>query len=152
MRERAGEIAVLKAIGFGRRVIFGTLLAEAVVLSTVAGRLGVRARARPDRARCAAVAGWNDALGPLGSFIVTAPVIVAGRRSSRSFVGMLAGVVPSWGAARKPVVRRCTRCSDDAALPLSYSVAQRARRARRAACMTAASSRWSSSRARCFSG
>ena len=31
VRERSGEIAVLKAIGFGRRVIFGTLLAEAVV-------------------------------------------------------------------------------------------------------------------------
>ena len=33
VRERAGEIAVLKAIGFGRRVIFGTLLAEAMALS-----------------------------------------------------------------------------------------------------------------------
>src|SRR5439155_1477349 len=41
VRERAGELAVLKAIGFGRRVIFGTLLAEATVLSMVAGLGGV---------------------------------------------------------------------------------------------------------------
>ena len=41
VRERASELAVLKAIGFGRRVIFGTLLAEAVALSTVAGCAGV---------------------------------------------------------------------------------------------------------------
>ena len=36
--------------------------------------------------------------------MVTAPVIVQGVFLSL-FVGMLAGVVPSWGAARKPVVQ-----------------------------------------------
>ena len=48
-------------------------------------------------------AGWSETLGPLGSFIVTAPVIVQGVFLSL-FVGMLAGLVPSYGAARKPVV------------------------------------------------
>ena len=103
VRERAGELAVLKAIGFTRRVIFGTLLTEAVVLSTVAGLLGVGLTLLLTSALSAA-AGWNDTLGPLGSFIVTAPVIVQGVFLSL-FVGMLAGVVPSWGAARKPVVQ-----------------------------------------------
>ena len=101
VRERAGEIAVLKAIGFGRRVIFGTLLAEAIVLSSFAGLAGVGlAVACTDALRT--FAGWNPALGPLGSFIVTAPVLVQGIFLSL-FVGMLAGVVPSFGAARKPV-------------------------------------------------
>ena len=101
VRERAGEIAVLKAIGFGRRVIFGTLLAEAIVLSSFAGLAGVGlAIACTDALRT--FAGWNPALGPLGSFIVTAPVLVQGVFLSL-FVGMLAGVVPSFGAARKPV-------------------------------------------------
>jgi putative ABC transport system permease protein len=103
VRERAGEIAVLKAIGFGRRVIFGTLLAEAVALSAVAGGAGVLAAIGLTRA-LRAFAGWSEALGPLGSFIVTAPVIVQGVFLSL-FVGMLAGVVPSYGAARKPVVQ-----------------------------------------------
>ena len=103
VRERAGELAVLKAIGFGRRVIFGTLLAEAAALSFVAGSAGVLIAVGMTGA-LRVFSGWNDALGPLGGFIVTAPVIVQGLFLSL-FVGMLAGVVPSWGAARKPVVQ-----------------------------------------------
>ena len=103
VRERAGELAVLKAIGFTRRVIFGTLLAEAIVLSTIGGLLGV-ALTLGLTVVLRFVAAGSQALGPLGSFILTAPVIVQGVFLSL-FVGMLAGVVPSWGAARKPVVQ-----------------------------------------------
>jgi len=103
VRERSGELAVMKAIGFTRRIIFGTLLAEAVVMSTVAGLLGVALTIGLTKL-LQAFAGWNETLGPLGSFIVTGPVIVQGVFLSL-FVGMLAGVVPSWGAARKPVVQ-----------------------------------------------
>ena len=103
VRERAGELAVLKAFGFTRRVIFGTLLAEAIVLSTIGGLLGV-ALTLGLTVVLRFVAAGSEALGPLGSFIVTAPVIVQGVFLSL-FVGMLAGVVPSWGAARKPVVQ-----------------------------------------------
>src|SRR4029434_9459697 len=77
VRERSGELAVLKAIGFTRGVIFGTLLAEAVLLSTVAGLLGVGLTLALTGA-LAAAAGWNETLGPLGGFMVTAPVIVQG--------------------------------------------------------------------------
>jgi len=103
VRERSGELAVLKAIGFTRGIIFGTLFAEAVVLSTLAGLLGVGLTIGLTSLMRTA-AGWNETLGPLGSFIVTAPVIVQGVFLSL-FVGMLAGVVPSWGAARKSVVQ-----------------------------------------------
>jgi len=103
VRERAGELAVLKAIGFTRGVIFATLLAEAIVLSTIAGLLGV-ALTLGLTVVLRFVAAGSEALGPLGSFIVTAPVIVQGVFLSL-FVGMLSGVVPSWGAARKPVVQ-----------------------------------------------
>jgi len=103
VRERAGEIAVLKAIGFGRRVIFGTLLIEAAALSIVAGTGGVLVALGLTRV-LREFAGWSDALGPLSNFIVTAPVIVDGLFLSL-FVGMLAGVVPAWGAAHKPVVQ-----------------------------------------------
>jgi len=103
VRERSGELAVLKAIGFTRGIIFGTLLVEAMVLSTIAGLLGVGLTMGMTGA-LRAFAGWNDALGPLGLFIVTSSVIVQGVFLSL-FVGMLSGVVPSWGAARKPVVQ-----------------------------------------------
>ncbi len=102
IRERAGEIAMLKAIGFGRRVIFGVLLAEAVLLSSFAGLAGVGlAMAFTEGLR--AFAGFIPTLGPLGSFIVTGPVVVQGIFLSL-IVGILSGVAPSYGAARKPVV------------------------------------------------
>lgn len=103
VRERAGEIAVLKAIGFPRRVIFGTLFAEGVALSGVAGSVGVLLAIGLTRLLKAST-GWNPALGPLGSFAVTAPVVVQGLFLSLC-VGMLSGVVPSFGAARRPVVQ-----------------------------------------------
>lgn len=102
VRERAGEIAVMKAIGFPRRVIFGTLLAEAALLSIVAGVAGVMLSLGLTGALKAA-SGWSEMLGPLGNFIVTPFVVVQGLFLSL-FVGMLAGVVPSFGAARKTVV------------------------------------------------
>jgi putative ABC transport system permease protein len=102
VRERSGEIAVMKAIGFPRRVIFGTLLAEAALLSIVAGGAGV-ALAFGLTGALKAAAGWSEMLGPLGNFIVTPVVIVQGLFLSL-FVGMLAGIVPAFGAAKKPVV------------------------------------------------
>lgn len=103
VRERAGEIAVLKAIGFGQRVIFGTLFAEAVTLSLVAGAAGVLLAVGLTRS-LRAFSTWNPALGPLGSFVVTPSVIVDGLLLS-VVVGILAGLVPSYGAARRPVVQ-----------------------------------------------
>jgi putative ABC transport system permease protein len=103
VRERAGEIAVLKAIGFGRRVIFATLLAEAAILSSLAGALGVvLAMGLTEGLKMSAHI--SPSLGPLGTFIVSPAVIVQGLFLSL-FVGMLAGVVPSFGAARRPVVQ-----------------------------------------------
>src|SRR5262249_51361695 len=45
IRERVGEIAILKAIGFRKQTIFSTLLAEAGVLALVAGVFGAGAAA-----------------------------------------------------------------------------------------------------------
>jgi ABC-type antimicrobial peptide transport system permease subunit len=73
------------------------------VLSTIAGLLGLGLTLGL-AGLLRAVAAGSEALGPLGNFIVTAPVIVQGVFLAL-FVGMLAGVVPSWGAAHKPVVQ-----------------------------------------------
>ncbi|MBS1107129.1 MAG: FtsX-like permease family protein [Deltaproteobacteria bacterium] len=101
VRERLGEIAVLKALGFSRRLIFGTLLTEAVLLATLGGALGaLGALGLTQLLRSGG--GWNPALGPLGSFIVTQTILVQGLFLAL-FVGMISGVVPALGAARRSV-------------------------------------------------
>jgi len=102
VRERLGEIAVLKAVGFGRRLVFGTLLAEGVLLSLLGGAGGTLAALAITSALRAQAGGWNPALGPLGSFIVTPAILVQGLFLAL-FVGMISGVVPSFGAARRGV-------------------------------------------------
>lgn len=102
VRERLGEIAVLKALGFNRRLIFGTLLAEAVLLAGVGGAIGALFALGLTQAIHSQGTGWNPALGPLGSFIVTQTILVQGLFLAL-FVGMLSGVVPAFGAARRGV-------------------------------------------------
>jgi putative ABC transport system permease protein len=103
VRERAPEIAVLKAIGFSRRIIFGTILAEAILLSAVAGGIGTGLAFLLTRMLHNA-SSWNPQLGPLASFVLTPAIFIQGLFLAL-FVGMLAGLVPSFGAARKPVVQ-----------------------------------------------
>ena len=101
VRERSGEIAILKAIGFARRSIFGALFGEAILVSSLAGILGLLlAIGLTTFLRSFAD---NGDLGPMSGFVLTGPVLVQGLFLSL-FIGMLAGVVPSFGAARKPVV------------------------------------------------
>lgn len=99
VRERLGEIAVLKAIGFDRRLIFATLLAEAVLLAAVGGAIGALFALGLTQLIHSQGTGWNPALGPLGSFIVTQTILVQGLFLAL-FVGMISGVVPAFGAAR----------------------------------------------------
>jgi putative ABC transport system permease protein len=101
VRERMREIAVLKAIGFGRNLLFGTLLAEATLLSAVAGALGVLASLGLANL-LAGIGGTNPAMGPLTAFILTNAVIVQGLFLSL-FIGILTGVVPAFGASRRSV-------------------------------------------------
>ena len=49
-------------------------------------------------------AGWNPELGPLGRFVVTQAILVQGLFLAL-FLGMISGVVPSFGAARRNVTQ-----------------------------------------------
>jgi len=102
VRERMREIAVLKALGFSRRLIFGTLVAEATLLAGVAGAVGALGSLALTLGIRGLATGWNPQLGPLGSFIVTQTILVEGLFLAL-FVGMLSGIVPSFGAARRGV-------------------------------------------------
>jgi putative ABC transport system permease protein len=102
VRERSREIAVLKAIGFGRGVIFGTLVAESTLLATVAGGTGALLTYGFSAAIRSATANSNNELGALTGFLVT-PDIVAQGIALSVVVGLIAGIAPAWGAARRPV-------------------------------------------------
>jgi putative ABC transport system permease protein len=101
IREQLREVAILKAIGFGRRALLGVLLLEGVLLASIAGVLGVgMAYGLTELIR--SLVGWNAALGPLASFIIT------GRIAAQSLllalaVGFLSAALPSFKASRRNV-------------------------------------------------
>lgn len=101
VRERVAEIATLKAMGFPRGVIFASLLAETVLLSSVAGIVGI-ALASMLTGMLRAAAGWSPQLGPLGGFLVTRGVVAQSVALSL-VIGVVAGLAPALGAARRPV-------------------------------------------------
>jgi len=101
VRERVRELAVLKAIGFHWKLLFVTLVAEAALLSTVAGGVGA-GLSLGLTGMLRAASGWNQQLGPLSGFVVTNALFVQALFLS-FFIGILSGVVPSFGASRRSV-------------------------------------------------
>jgi ABC-type antimicrobial peptide transport system permease subunit len=77
------------------------LLGESLLLCSAAGGIGVALSWGISRALRNA-AGNSPALGPLASFAVTPRVIVLGSILALG-VGLVSGIVPAWGAARRRV-------------------------------------------------
>ena len=102
VRERAAELAVLKAIGFRKRLVFGLLVLEAGVLALAGGAAGAVGSLLLTLGLHGAATSLMSQVGPLGSFVVTRAILVQGLFLAL-FVGMLSGVVPSFGAARRSV-------------------------------------------------
>ncbi len=100
VRERAAELAVLKAIGFGKRLVFALLVLEAGVLALAGGVAGALGSLALTLGLARAATDLMSQVGPLGSFVVTRAILVQGVFLAL-FIGMLAGVVPSFGAARR---------------------------------------------------
>ena len=96
VRERIGEVAVLKTIGFRRRTIFSLLLSEALLIAVLGGLLGV---VPAYVILNAGNSSWSPFLGPLTLFLMPVSVMIQGLFIAL-FVGILAGVIPSRGAAR----------------------------------------------------
>lgn len=103
IRERAAEIAILKALGFRRSAILGLLLAETLTLTIVGGLVGAfSAYGVLKLLAQLGTTGARPGLGPLSMFLVTPWHVLEGILLSL-LVGIVAGVFPSWAAARKPV-------------------------------------------------
>lgn len=96
VRERISEVAVLKTIGFRRRMIFTLLLSEGLVIAGLGGLLGAGSGYLILNA---GKSSWSPFLGPLGMFIMPVSVLIQGLFLAL-LVGMLAGAIPARGAAR----------------------------------------------------
>lgn len=97
VRERTGEIAVLKTIGFTAERIFGLVLAESMLLSIAGGGLGVLA------AWMLTVAIGESLGGFIGPLAFTLPTFVASL-VLMTLLGVLTGALPAWRAMRIDVI------------------------------------------------
>jgi putative ABC transport system permease protein len=104
VRERVPEIAVLKSLGFRRRPILVSLLAESVLQALIGGLVGAGAAYGILNALSGAGrTGGMAFLGPLAQFQVS-PAVAAQGVAVAILVGLVSGLVPAWNGARLPVV------------------------------------------------
>jgi putative ABC transport system permease protein len=101
-RERITEIAVLRAIGYAKRTIFGLLLGESLFLALGGGLAGVLlfAAALP---RLRAVLLYSPLAGFAAGLRIF-PGVIAAAFAATLIVGLLAGLVPAIRSARRPIV------------------------------------------------
>ena len=101
-RERLGEYAALKTMGFKPRHLAGLILGESLLLASVGGLLGLGLT-------FPVVAMFPASLGQyFGAFYVTPETMAIGVATA-GVVGVLAAVVPAWQAARVPIAAALRR-------------------------------------------
>lgn len=97
VRERTHELGILKALGFSTRKILAMILGESVLLTASGGGLGSLS------AYLILSHGFSAGFGPLSSLTVRASTVALGLTVSLA-VGLVAGGIPAWRAARQPVL------------------------------------------------
>ncbi|UCC81891.1 MAG: ABC transporter permease [Gemmatimonadota bacterium] len=101
-RERTGEVAVLKTLGFSDRLLFGLVLAEAATITAIGGVLGVIGAKL-------LFEGTNfQGAGLLPGFEVKLSTAIVGMAIA-ILLGLISGLVPAWQAARLPVAQTLRR-------------------------------------------
>jgi putative ABC transport system permease protein len=96
VRERTGEIAVLKTVGFGDGTLFGLVIAESILIAVAGGALGLLL------ARVA-FAGKTPLQSFFPGFGVTGGTIALGLALALG-LGLVSGAIPAWQTARLSVV------------------------------------------------
>ena len=96
-RERYGEYATLKALGFSGLFVAGLIVAESLGLALVGGLLGI--------AFTFPLAGaFGDAMGTLFPVFYVSEETVSLQLGAAMVVGLVAAAVPAWRAARVRIV------------------------------------------------
>jgi putative ABC transport system permease protein len=94
VRERTGELAILKAVGYSDRFVLGLVLAESLLIAGLGGGIGLwLARG---------VASQDITGGIIPTFL--APQALAAGAAVALFTGLLAGLLPALSAMRLSVV------------------------------------------------
>jgi putative ABC transport system permease protein len=102
VRERTGELAVFKAIGYSDRAVLFFVLAESLVIALIGGVLGLLLA-------MAAVPVLAKALAGMLPSMVLAPSILAGGLAMAILVGFASGFLPGLGAMRLRIVNALRR-------------------------------------------
>ena len=102
VRERTGELAVLKAIGFSDRKVLAFVLGESLVIAAVGGLLGLGLA-------LVAVPLLSRALTGLVPVLFLSPTILLFGFVAALFVGVISGFLPGLGAMRMRVVNALRR-------------------------------------------
>jgi putative ABC transport system permease protein len=100
MRERRGEIAVMRAIGFGPSLIAALILTE----STAIGLAGGVAGCATAYAMAKLLPGSFLPLGPVDLFAILPPQVLARAIGLAVLIGVVAGALPAAGLARRGIV------------------------------------------------
>lgn len=99
VQDRVREHAILQTLGFTWQRIFGLVMIESLIVSLTGGAVGISA--------ALAVLSWNGlAVGSEGVTIAfsTSPMLAFIGMTATSIVGLVAGVLPAWTAARAEIV------------------------------------------------
>jgi putative ABC transport system permease protein len=97
VRERTGELAVLKTIGFSDRRVLGLVLAESLAVAIVGGLIGLALGSLAVQGAASVMAqffpGLAPSVGALGWGLLLAVVL-----------GLVTGALPAWQASRLKVI------------------------------------------------
>jgi putative ABC transport system permease protein len=102
VRERVGELAVLKAIGFSDRWVLFFVLAESLIIAAVGGLLGLGLA-------LLAIPALGAALNGLLPTLILSPAILSLGLATALVVGVVSGLLPGIGAMRMRVVNALRR-------------------------------------------
>lgn len=104
VRERVGELAVLKTLGFSDRFVLWLVMAESLLVAAVGGGLGVGLAKVLIRGMALALTKNGDPTGGMLSAMYLAPATAALGVVLALLVGLLAGFLPALSAMRLRVV------------------------------------------------
>lgn len=102
VRERVGELAVLKAIGFSDRWVLFFVLAESLTIALVGGVLGLGLA-------LLAIPALGAALNGLLPALILSPAVLSSGLAIALVVGIVSGILPGIGAMRLRVVNALRR-------------------------------------------
>jgi putative ABC transport system permease protein len=89
VRERMGEYAVFKTLGFGRRYLAGLILGESLTLTTLGGLLGIGAT-------FPAAGAFGQAVGQFFPIFHVSTETIWMDLAAAAIVGIVAAVIPIW--------------------------------------------------------